>query len=57
MKRDNPSGWFKDATEPRTQLKERARPKWYSAVIVAHIGVKKVFYAGREWTEHVYQVH
>ena len=51
------ASWFLTAEEPKVQLKKSLRPQWYSAVIVAALGEKKIKYAGHEFQEHVYQVH
>ena len=51
------AGWFKDAKEPRMQIKKSARQKWYSAEIVASLGVRTIMYAGRLYTGETFQVH
>ena len=51
------ASWFKNAEEPKVQLKEKARPSWYSAFVLAALGERKVKYAGQEFHEQVYQVH
>jgi len=51
------ASWFKDATEPKIQIKKKGRPQWYDAQIIAALGVKKMMYAGQEFEEHTYQVH
>jgi hypothetical protein len=52
------SPWFKEALEPKPQLQGKSRPKWYDAVILAALGVKRVRYAGHWFEqEHCYQVH
>ena len=50
------ASWFKTATEPKSQISKRLRPKWYNAVVIAALGVKRVMYAGQWFEEHTYQV-
>ena len=51
------ASWFKDATEPKIQIKKKGRPQWYDAQIIAALGVKKMMYAGQEFEEQTYQIH
>ena len=51
------AGWFRDARQPVMHASKKQRPKWYDGRVIMYIGVKKVWYAGREWEDHTYQVH
>jgi hypothetical protein len=51
------AGWFKTATEPRSQIKKANRPNWYSAEVLMALGVRRLKYAGRDFHEDCYQVH
>ena len=51
------AGWFATASAPLMHVSGNSRPAWFDADIVTALGFGTQMYAGRSWTEHLYQVH